>query len=68
MFQKSLDSRLGTLSRSTGVGLEPVGTGTRRLIQAPTVGNPLNGVGTVALKLLAHGPRAEGPPLWSVQM
>jgi hypothetical protein len=54
MFQKSLDSRLGTLSRSTGVGLEPVGTGTRRFIQAPTVGNPLNGVGTVALKLLAH--------------
>ena len=25
MFQKSLDNRLGTVSGSTGVGLEPVG-------------------------------------------
>ena len=40
VFQKSLDNRLGTVSGSTGVGLEPVGTGTNRFRQAPTVGNP----------------------------
>jgi hypothetical protein len=54
MFRNSLDSRLGTLSGSTGVGLEPVGTGTRRFCQAPTVGNPLDGVGVAALNSPAY--------------
>jgi hypothetical protein len=54
MFQKSLDGRLGTLSGSTGVGLEPVGTGTRRFCQALAVGKPPNGVGVAALKSPAY--------------
>ncbi len=36
--QKSLDSPPGTVSGSTEVGLEPVGTTTKRFRQAPTVG------------------------------
>ena len=67
-FQKSLDNRLGTLSSSTGVGLEPVVTGTKRFRQAPTVENPFDGVGLVALKRPAYRPRAECPPLWRIQM
>jgi hypothetical protein len=54
MFQKSLDSRLGTLSGSTGVGLEPVGTGTRRFCQDLAVGKPPDGVGVAALKSPAY--------------
>jgi hypothetical protein len=39
---------------SRGVGLEPVGTGMKRFRQAPTVGNPTQGVGVVAIKPPAY--------------
>jgi len=36
------------------VGLEPVGTGTKWLRQAPTMGNPTQGVGVVAIEPPAY--------------
>ena len=59
MFQK-FDNRLGTVSGSTGVGLEPVGTGTKRFRPAPTLGNPTRrgrGGGPQAAGLLTAGGR-----------
>jgi hypothetical protein len=57
---KSFAIRLHTLSGSAGVGLEPVGTETKRFRQAPTVGNPTRrgwGGGPQATGLLATGGR-----------
>jgi len=36
------------------VGLEPVGTGTKWLRRAPTVANPTQGVGVVAIEPTAY--------------
>ena len=60
VFLKFLENRLGTVSGSTGVGLEPVGTGTKRFRQAPIVGNPTRrgrGGGPQATGLLTTGGR-----------
>lgn len=42
------------LQASRGVGLEPVGIGTKRFRQAATAGNPTLGVGVVAIKPPAY--------------